>query len=170
MCIVLIGWIAEIRLHFRNAQALESKGAIPFGGTYYCCFYFFVAISLVVPLSESLLFKPFLPLPFLVDSFVICIMVLSNIIRWITIDSINQIWTLTGFRHPNLRRWKVGLYNFLNHPEYVTRIIDSGCYWILFGGGQYGLIVFFVLLIAALKLMSIEDSLATLRYDEITLE
>jgi isoprenylcysteine carboxyl methyltransferase (ICMT) family protein YpbQ len=155
--IVLLNWIAELRIHFRNSRFLQMHGAIPFGVGLYYFYYLIIVLCSVLPLLESRWLPSIVDVSFNIKIFLILIMITSQAMRWYAIDSINKIWTLVGYRHKKLRRWSVGPYRVCNHPELIARFIEAMCIFIIFEGGFVSLSALIVLFPATLFIVQVES-------------
>lgn len=163
---VTLSWFAEVRLHARNAKFLLSQGATPFGKNFYRVYYILVCLSAVTPFIDEIFALDFFRWPPWITVLFTVILLLSSTFRWIAIDSINQIWTLTGFQHRDLRRWSVGPYRYINHPEFLSRLVDAFCFFFIFCGGGLTCSVLFGLLLITLKLVQVEmQAYGTAAYD-----
>ena len=85
---------------------------------------------------------------------VICLFFIfqSILLRYWSINSLGRYWTRKCIFIDGLDRVQNGPYRFLNHPEYISRIVETICWSIFFFAPSVGSILVIYLIYLYLKI------------------
>jgi methyltransferase len=125
--LVLIGLVslqrvAELFLSARNAQTLQSEGAIEFGRQHYPMMVLLhIGFLVSCPLEVLLFDRPFVPW---LAALMFGLLIAAQLLRWWTIRVLGKRWTTRVFAHPHEPLIAAGPYRLVRHPNYLAVVIE----------------------------------------------